>query len=353
MAETHRYEQDQLRREAGEWFVIMNDENVSEEDEREFKRWLARGALHRATYNRIAGLHSAGKRVDWENLPPPKPVRGTAKRVWITVIGCMALIGFVAWRASGAPAFWPEADTTQMAQGHADASLQYSTEAGEVREFSLPDGSRLTLDGDTTIRAWFRSGERRLRLGRGRARFDVAHEERPFVVDAGDSEIVAVGTVFDVAFRDKRTVEIHLLRGAIDVRRAQSAGKAEPIRLEPGDELRYAIEGSGNSASVQKRGTEADWTEGVIEGSGLVVRNTKSAIIIGRAGTPRSPDQVETAEQEITVTGSRIKGARLASPEIRIDRGDIQRAGFGDLGEAVRSIPQNFGGGQNPGVGKG
>jgi hypothetical protein len=91
----------------------------------------------------------------------------------------------------------------------------------------------------------------------------------------------------------------------------------------------------------------------LIEGSGLVVRNTKSAIIIGRAGTPRSPDQVETAEQEITVTGSRIKGARLASPEIRIDRGDIQRAGFGDLGEAVRSIPQNFGGGQNPGVGKG
>ena len=91
----------------------------------------------------------------------------------------------------------------------------------------------------------------------------------------------------------------------------------------------------------------------LLEGSGLVVRNTKSAIIIGRAGTPRSPDQVETAEQEITVTGSRIKGARLASPEIRIDRGDIQRAGFGDLGEAVRSIPQNFGGGQNPGVGKG
>ena len=36
MAETHRYEQDQLRREAGEWFVIMNDVNVSEEDEREF-----------------------------------------------------------------------------------------------------------------------------------------------------------------------------------------------------------------------------------------------------------------------------------------------------------------------------
>src|SRR3546814_7224673 len=102
MAETHRYEQDQLRREDGEWFVIMNDENVSEEDEREFKRWFARGALHRATYNRIAGLHSAGKRVDWENLRPPKRVRGPAKRVWSTVIGCMTLIGVVVWCPHGA-----------------------------------------------------------------------------------------------------------------------------------------------------------------------------------------------------------------------------------------------------------
>src|SRR3546814_16856643 len=96
---------------------------------------------------------SGGKRVSWVNRPPPKTGPGAAERVWITVIGCMAFIVFVARRASGAPAFWPEADTTQMAQWHADASLQYSTEAGEVREFSLPDGSRLTLDGDTTIRA--------------------------------------------------------------------------------------------------------------------------------------------------------------------------------------------------------
>src|SRR3546814_5282255 len=35
------------------------------------------------------------------------------------------------------------------------------------------------------------------------------------------------------------------------------------------------------------------------------------------------------------------------------DREEIQRAGFGDLGEALRALPQNFSGGQNPGVGKG
>lgn len=258
----HRFEKDQLRREAGEWFVIMNDANVTENDEKKFKQWLARGALHRATYNRIAALNLAGKNADWDNLPPPKRVRGAAKRVWIAAIGCVALIGFVAWRMSGAPAFWSE--EKQIAQSQSDASLQYSTAPGEIREISLPDGSRLTLDSDTSIRAWFRSNDRRLRLARGRARFDVAHENRRFIVDAGDSEIVAVGTVFDVAYRNAATVEVHLLRGAVDVRRPHASGKAGAVRLEPGDELRYTSEGSGSTATVRKHEQEADWTDAKI-----------------------------------------------------------------------------------------
>ena len=282
----NRFEQNRLRREAADWFTIMNDKAVTEDDKKEFKKWIARGALHRATYNRIASLNSAGKHVDWENLPTPRPVRGTAKRLWIVVMGCIALIGFVAWRASGAPAIWLESDGLAIAAGQSDASLQYSTAAGEVRAFSLPDGSRLTLDGDTSIRAWFRSSDRRLRLARGRARFDVAHENRPFIVDAGASEIVAVGTVFDIAYRDEQTVEIHLLRGAVDVRRPGASGKAEAIRLEPGDELRYAIEGSDKAAILRKREEEVDWTNAVSGGQEarvadlLAVANSRSTIQI-------------------------------------------------------------------------
>ena len=288
MVEPHRnrFEQNQLRREAAAWFTIMNDKAVTEDDKKRFKEWIARGALHRATYNRIASLDSAGKHVDWENLPPPKPVRGTAKRLWIVAMGCMALIGFVAWRASGAPAFWLDSDGPAIALGQSDASLQYSTAAGEVRAFSLPDGSRLTLDGDTSIRAWFRSSDRRLRLARGRARFDVAHENRPFIVDAGASEIVAVGTVFDIAYRDEQTVEIHLLRGAVDVRRPGAAGTAGAIRLGPGDELRYAIEGSEKAAILRKRDEEVDWTNAVTGGQEarvadlLAAANSRSTIEI-------------------------------------------------------------------------
>src|SRR3546814_5940506 len=55
----------------------------------------------------------------------------------------------------------------------------------------------------------------------------------------------------------------------------------------------------------------------------------------------------------IVVTGSHIRGAAIASPVITVGRDSIDKAGQNDLGEVVRSIPQNFSGGQNPGIGTG
>lgn len=91
----------------------------------------------------------------------------------------------------------------------------------------------------------------------------------------------------------------------------------------------------------------------LLAGTDVRVRVTPEAILVGGAGPVAAADQGPIDGDTITVTGSRIKGARLASPEITIDRQDIQRAGFGDLGEALRAVPQNFGGGQNPGLGLG
>jgi outer membrane receptor protein involved in Fe transport len=55
----------------------------------------------------------------------------------------------------------------------------------------------------------------------------------------------------------------------------------------------------------------------------------------------------------IIVTGSRIRGAAVAGDVITLDQQAIISAGQIDLGEALRSLPQNFGGGQNPGIGSG
>lgn len=67
----------------------------------------------------------------------------------------------------------------------------------------------------------------------------------------------------------------------------------------------------------------------------------------GAAGTKSADDR------EIVVTGTRIRGASVASPQIEVTGKQVRDAGFNDLGQVVRSIPQNFSGGQNPGVAPG
>ncbi|QDW67573.1 TonB-dependent receptor plug domain-containing protein [Luteimonas granuli] len=58
------------------------------------------------------------------------------------------------------------------------------------------------------------------------------------------------------------------------------------------------------------------------------------------------PVELETVQ----VTGTRVKGGTVPSPVVVLDAERIREEGFHDLGEVVRSIPQNFTGGQNPGA---
>lgn len=65
-----------------------------------------------------------------------------------------------------------------------------------------------------------------------------------------------------------------------------------------------------------------------------------------RRRTEADAKQLDT----IQVTGTRIRGGTTPSPVVVIGSERIQEEGFADLGEVIRSVPQNFGGGQNPGV---
>ena len=53
---------------------------------------------------------------------------------------------------------------------------------------------------------------------------------------------------------------------------------------------------------------------------------------------------------EIVVTGSHIRGVSSASPVMEISREEIDRSGFTSITDLMLSIPQNFGGGINPGT---
>jgi transmembrane sensor len=94
----------------------------------------------------------------------------------------------------------------------------YHTDVGDRRVIALPDGSRISMDSDTEVRVHYSDHARVLKLDRGRARFDVAHDvTRPFTVTAGSETVVAVGTSFNVE-RLGSTVLVTLIQGHVVIK---------------------------------------------------------------------------------------------------------------------------------------
>lgn len=78
------------------------------------------------------------------------------------------------------------------------------------------------------------------------------------------------------------------------------------------------------------------------------------SVLSGRASsTTGARADFDEELEEIVVTGSHIRGGDPSAPMIRLGRAEIERTGFSVSGDLVRSLPQNFSGGNNPQVGVG
>jgi len=94
----------------------------------------------------------------------------------------------------------------------------------------------------------------------------------------------------------------------------------------------------------------------LLAGSGLHIRAVESGLVVDAdervsvsgSSDPHAPDPA--TDPGIVVTGSRIRGAPIASPIIVLDHASMDDRGQTTLGDVMRGLPQDFGGGQNPGV---
>lgn len=101
----------------------------------------------------------------------------------------------------------------------------YRTAIGEKRIVHLADGSVVRLNTGSSIEVALSKGQRSIRLLRGEASFDVAHDAaRPFIVDADGAKVRAVGTAFTVRLRPDLT-EVTVTQGVVLVRDAQATGR--------------------------------------------------------------------------------------------------------------------------------
>lgn len=117
---------------------------------------------------------------------------------------------------------------------HRVESALYGTALGGIETVSLSDGSQAILASDSLIEVQLSRRQRRIELARGEAIFDVAKDSRrPFVVDGGDREVVAIGTRFSVR-RDARDLRVVVTEGTVRLQ-SPAGGKrgTRPTTLLP------------------------------------------------------------------------------------------------------------------------
>lgn len=213
------------RTQAASWFARLNRPNVASADLEAFAAWRTRpgaeaayqavaqawsraGALGSTTHARAAVASALAR-----SQPQPRS-RRTLK------------LGL-----AGAGAALAAAVATLVFVG----GQTWASAPGVRRALVLSDGSRVLMDGGTRLTTTWLGGSRRVKLARGEALFDVAHDPRhPFVVEAGATTVVAHGTRFDVA-RRAEGARVVLVRGEVDVWRRRSA--LDRVRLAPGEAL--------------------------------------------------------------------------------------------------------------------
>lgn len=142
-----------------------------------------------------------------------------------------------------------------------------TTDRAEIREVALADGSTAMLNGASTAQIRYREGERKIVMRGGEASFRVAHDAtRPFVVDAGDLRITAVGTEFAVSMRQD-DVEVTVAEGVVSIARA---GSAEPPRYVRRNEQFVSTSIGARRAQLEPEEVERQlaWRRGLLVFSG-------------------------------------------------------------------------------------
>ena len=98
-------------------------------------------------------------------------------------------------------------------------------------QIGFADGSIVTLNTNSRVAVRYTKALRRIALSQGEALFDVAkNRRRPFIVEAHDTQVRAVGTSFTVKLLPQQIVQVLVREGVIEIKRPD-VPEAPPVRL--------------------------------------------------------------------------------------------------------------------------
>jgi transmembrane sensor len=216
--------------EAFEWVARKHARGLSEPENAAFGAWLDADIRHKGAYARAMAIYNA---INLATVPQSIPAgdegqaaandavparRGFARRSFLAcggiAAGLLAAVGAMRFSA-------PQQEAVLI------------TARGELRKVPLQDKSIATINSGSRIEVQFTDKQRMVNLREGEAWFEVAKDKsKPFIVEAGDAYVRAVGTAFSVR-RFENGAEVLVTEGTVEVWTRDSG--AQRRRLSAGE----------------------------------------------------------------------------------------------------------------------
>lgn len=256
----------QIELAAASWLARRDGGGWGAREQAALDAWLDESTAHRVAFLRLdaawreAGrLQALGAGLAADEMPPrgrwtqPAPAEDAFV---VTPARHRRTRAAMPWRwlsAAVAVLMVAVAGTASWYRTGSEPTANYATALGQLSEVVLSDGSHATLSSDSQIEVEWTRRQRHIDLMHGEAFFSVAKDPgKPFVVEAGSRQVVAVGTRFSVR-RDNDVLRVVVTEGV--------------VRLEPTGAV-----GSGTSSTLLPAGSVAQ-----VDGNGLLVRSLSLA----------------------------------------------------------------------------
>ncbi len=242
------------------WLVTLHSGEMSPTEQHSFDTWLQASLQHRAAWERLGaplgmlrapargGAPGMGRLLGdtLEHADSRIRQRRRLLRGALAVGGVATVAALVAERA------------TPLAQLNADMR----TGTGQRRDFTLPDGSLITLDARSAADIDYQSGQRRVTLRQGaliaQAAPVRASEQAPFVVATAHGQLRALGTRF-VVRQEATQSYVGMLEHSVEITTADG----QRMELAEGRSARFGP--SGITAVPDTPDTASAWQHGMLE----------------------------------------------------------------------------------------
>ena len=220
---------------------------TSPEENEQVEQWCAESPNNLTTVEQLYFALQVSNRLNViRSVDPEKRLSELKTRILLQEKGIRRRILFRRLQRAAAILFIPLVSVLLWLLLHKDElSVQYvelHSNPGMVASFTLPDGSKVWLNGGSRLRfpSVFKGQKREVEMS-GKGYFEVAHNAlQPFSVKAGETfSLEVLGTSFNLsAYDDEDIIETTLINGSVKLNLLQE-GKMVQCMMQPNEKVIY------------------------------------------------------------------------------------------------------------------